>query len=91
MSRNCGISIKVIFERTVTEVITKMEIAAILKNARKSRGLTQQQLADRMGKSQQIIGHWETGYSQPDMSTLFDLFDMYGMSLDETFLNRKNG
>lgn len=68
-----------------------MEIAEILKNARKSRGLTQQQLADRMGKSQQIIGHWETGYSQPDMSTLFDLFAMYGMSLDETFLKRKNG
>lgn len=69
-------------------MMTKLEIAGILKSIRKSTGLTQQQLADRMGKSQQIIGHWETGYSQPDMNTLFELFDMYGVSLDETFLNR---
>lgn len=69
-------------------MMTKLEIAGILKSIRKSTGLTQQQLADRMGKSQQIIGHWETGYSQPDMSTLFELFDMYGVSMDETFLNR---
>ncbi|MGN0106738.1 MAG: helix-turn-helix domain-containing protein [Hominilimicola sp.] len=71
-------------------MMTKLEIADILKRIRKNSGMTQQQLADRMGKSQQIIGHWETGYSQPDMSTLFDLFDLYGISLDETFLNRKS-
>lgn len=70
--------------------MTKLEIANIFKSLRKNAGLTQRQLAERVGKSQQIIGHWETGYSQPDMSTLFDLFDMYGISLDETFLNRKN-
>lgn len=70
--------------------MTKLEIANIFKSLRKNAGLTQRQLAERVGKSQQIIGHWETGYSQPDMSTLFDLFDMYGISLDETFLNRKH-
>lgn len=71
-------------------MMTKLEIADILKRIRKSTGLTQQQLADKLGKSQQIVGHWETGYSQPDMSTLFELFNMYGISLDETFLNRKH-
>lgn len=70
--------------------MTKLEIANIFKSLRKNAGLTQRQLAERVGKSQQIIGHWETGYSQPDLSTLFDLFDMYGISLDETFLNRKH-
>ena len=67
--------------------MTKAEIAAILKNLRKMSGLTQQQLADLMGRSQQVIGHWETGYSQPDISTLLALFELYDKSIDEAFLN----
>lgn len=69
--------------------MTKMEIADKLRKAREGKELTQQQLADRVGKSQQTICHWETGYSQPDLDTLFMLFDFYGMSLDATFLNKK--
>ncbi len=68
-------------------MMTKAEIAAILKNLRKMSGLTQQQLADLMGRSQQVIGHWETGYSQPDISTLLALFELYDKSIDEAFLN----
>ena len=68
-------------------MMTKTEIAAILKNLRKMSGLTQQQLADLMGRSQQVIGHWETGYSQPDIGTLVELFKLYDKSIDETFLN----
>ena len=71
-------------------MMTKLEIAGILKNIRKQSGLTQQQLANILGKSQQIVGNWETGYSQPDISTLFALFDIYGVSIDETFLQRKS-
>ena len=70
-------------------MMTKGEIAVILKNLRKMSGLTQQQLADLMGRSQQVIGHWETGYSQPDISTLLELFELYDKSIDETFLNRQ--
>ncbi len=71
-------------------MMTKAEIAAILKNLRKMSGLTQQQLADLMGKSQQVIGHWETGYSQPDISTLLALFELYDKSIDEAFLNTES-
>lgn len=70
-------------------MMTKLEIAGILKDTRKKSGLTQKQLAASIGKSQQVVGNWETGYSQPDISTLFALFDIFGVSMDETFLRKK--
>lgn len=36
-----------------------------LARLRKAQGLTQAQLADRVGTSETYIGHWETGYRRP--------------------------
>lgn len=69
--------------------MTKQEIGQILKSARESVGLTQKQVAERLGRRQQIVGHWETGYSQPDANTLFELCDMYGISIDDAFGKKK--
>ena len=52
-------------------VMTKEEIGEKLKAARISCGMTQQEVANKIGRKQPIIGHWETGYSQPDANTLF--------------------
>lgn len=68
--------------------MTKQEIGQILKSAREAKGLTQKQVADTIGRRQQIVGHWETGYSQPDANTLFELCDLYGISVDEAFSKR---
>ena len=38
----------------------------IIRNARKSMGLTQRQLADRIGVSNTSISNWEKGLSRPD-------------------------
>lgn len=65
--------------------MTKEEIGKILKSAREHVGLTQAQVALKLGKRQQVIGNWETGYAQPDANTLFVLCDMYGISIDDTF------
>lgn len=70
--------------------MTKEEIGKILKNLRISSGMTQKEVAERLGRKQQIIGHWETGYSQPDANTLFVLCDIYGTSVDEAFGFTKN-
>lgn len=68
--------------------MTKQEIGQILKSAREAKGLTQKQVAEIIGRRQQIVGHWETGYAQPDANTLFDLCDLYGISVDEAFGKR---
>lgn len=70
-------------------MMSKREIADIFKSIRKSTGLTQAQLGSCIGKSQQVIGHWESGYSQPDLGTLFELCNITGISMDRTFLARK--
>ena len=70
--------------------MTKVEIGLILKELRIASCKTQKEVAEILGRKQQIIGHWETGYSQPDANTLFTLCDIYGTTVDEGFgLNKK--
>ena len=65
--------------------MTKQEIGRILKTAREKKDLTQKQVAEILQRKQQVIGHWETGYAQPDANTLFELCDLYGISIDDAF------
>lgn len=65
--------------------MTKEEIGQKLREQRISCGMTQQEVANRIGRKQPIIGHWETGYSQPDANTLFALCDIYNTTVDEVF------
>lgn len=70
--------------------MTKEEIGNTLKNLRLKTGKTQKEVAELLGRTQQIVGHWETGYSQPDANTLFELCNIYGVSVDDAFgFNRK--
>ena len=65
--------------------MTKEEIGSVLKGLRIDSGKTQKEVAEILGRTQQIIGHWETGYSQPDANTLFKLCEIYGTTVDEAF------
>jgi transcriptional regulator with XRE-family HTH domain len=65
--------------------MTKEEIGKILKQLRIDAGMTQKEVAEALGKSQPLIGHWETGYSQPDANTLFTLCSLYGTTVDKAF------
>lgn len=71
--------------------MTKEDIGAVLRQLRSRAGMTQKEVAEKMGRKQQAVGHWETGYSQPDANTLFALCDLYGVSVDEAFGFQKNG
>ncbi len=70
--------------------MTKEEIGLVLKQLRVACGMTQKEVAEKIGRKQQIIGHWETGYAQPDANTLFLLCDIYGTTVDEAFGFLKN-
>lgn len=65
--------------------MTKEEIGDILRQLRLACNMTQKEVAEKLGRKQQIIGHWETGYSQPDANTLFTLCDIYNTTVDEAF------
>jgi len=64
---------------------SKEEIGCILKELRLNAGMTQAEVADALLRKRQIVGHWETGYSQPDTNTLLQLCDLYGADIGETF------
>lgn len=70
--------------------MTKQEIGEVLKGARLAAGFTQAQVATLLNRKPQVVGHWETGYAQPDANTLFELCDIYGISIDEAFGKRDN-
>ena len=70
--------------------MTKEEIAQIIKKARLDSCHTQKEAADAIGRKRQTLASWETGQSQPDADTLFQLFDFYGVSVDAAFNLTKN-
>ncbi len=50
---------------------------------RKSKGVTQDQLAEAMGVSPQAVSKWENDISCPDISMLPQLADYFQVSIDE--------
>ena len=62
-----------------------MDIKAIgqfIKTMRKSKNLTQKELADKMAISAQAVSRWENGDALPDTMLLLDLAEYLGVSVD---------
>ena len=59
------------------------KIGAFLKQCRKEKNLTQEQLAEKFGVSSRTVSRWETGSNMPDLSILVELADYYDMDLKE--------
>ena len=57
-------------------------IAENLAALRKSRGLTQAQLAEMLDYSDKAVSRWEHGDTLPDMNVLCELCDFYEVTLD---------
>ena len=62
-----------------------MNIGLKIKQLRLNAGLTQEQLAARLGISAQSISKWETAVTMPDISLLPLLSGELGVTIDELF------
>ncbi len=62
-----------------------MNIGAKIKQLRLKAGLTQEQLAERLGLSAQSVSKWETAVTMPDISLLPLLSGELGVTIDELF------
>ena len=60
-----------------------IEIADRLIKLRKKHGLSQEELADKLGLSRQAVSKWERAEASPDTDNLICLAKLYGVSLDE--------
>ncbi len=54
-----------------------------LAEIRKSKGIKQTELADKLNVSQQVISNIERGVTAPDIEILKKIADIYNISLDE--------
>ena len=60
-----------------------IEIANRLVQLRKQHGLSQEELAEKLGISRQAISKWERAESSPDTDNLISIAKLYNVSLDE--------
>ena len=54
-----------------------------LKQLRKEKGMTQEQLAERFVVSGRTVSRWETGSNMPDLSVMVELADYYDVDIRE--------
>ena len=59
-----------------------MPFSEVLARERKSRGMSQEDLAARIQVSRQAVSKWETGDAMPDLNKLLALADALEISLD---------
>lgn len=60
-----------------------MNFSDKLKEIRKSEGLSQEQLAEKIGVSRQAITKWETGKGLPDVENMVIIAEIFKTTLDE--------
>ena len=54
-----------------------------LQRARKQRGMTQEELAEKVGVSRQALAKWESGETVPDIDRAALTAEILGLSLEE--------
>ena len=60
-------------------------IGATIRELRRSRNLTQEEMAAHLGISFQAISKWERGVATPDIALLPDISAFFGVTIDELF------
>ncbi len=70
-----------------------MELGNNIRNLRKQRGMTQEQLAQAMGVTVGAVYKWEAEKCVPDIAIIMELADLFGVSVDVllSYHLRENG
>lgn len=68
-----------------------MELGTKLKEIRRSKGVTLQQIADQTGLSKSFVSQIETGAANPSIASLKKITDVLGVPLGALFTHGENG
>lgn len=63
--------------------MSKLTIGEFLAYIRKEKGMTQREVAEILGISNRTLSAWEQGRAYPDILTLSQLAEIYGVTADE--------
>ncbi len=61
----------------------QIKIGKLIAKQRKEKGLTQQELGDKVGVGYRAVSKWETGQTMPDISIINELSQTLGITADE--------
>ena len=59
-----------------------MKLPDKIAGLRKSRGISQEELAERLGVSRQAVSRWETGSAKPDANNILQLSLLFHVTTD---------
>ena len=62
-----------------------MELGKKIRQLRFKAGLTQEQLADKLGIGAQSVSKWENDVAMPDITTLPLIAEIFGVTIDDLF------
>ena len=68
--------------------IVDMTFAENLKMLRKQAGMSQEQLAEKIGVSRQAVTKWETGAGIPDIENIMAISTLFDNSIDDLLSNK---
>ena len=61
----------------------QIKIGRFIAECRKKEGLTQMQLAEKLGITDRAVSKWETGKAMPDSSVMLELCDVLRISVND--------
>jgi len=64
-------------------MIDQVKIGGFLRELRKEKELTQEQLAEKFGVSSRSVSRWENGNTMPELGILVELADFYEVDIKE--------
>ena len=67
-----------------------MSLGNNLLDLRKKKGMSQEELAEKLNVSRQTISKWETDQSQPDFDKIKPICELFEMSADELLFGTKS-
>lgn len=67
-----------------------MEIGGKIKNLRKSRKITQHEFAEKIGVSRSTLSCYEIGQRTPNLKTLQQIANIFGVGLDYFGISEKD-
>lgn len=59
-----------------------MNVSERIQHLRKSKGISQEELADQVGVSRQAVSKWESGQSTPDIEKIMMMSDLFEVTTD---------
>ena len=65
----------------------KQQIGSNIANYRKGAGLTQAGLAEKLNYSDKAVSKWERGESVPDVTTLMQLAEQFGITVNDLLVD----